>query len=228
MNMFQQSNPQEFAIPRTNVTPTFFGKVMTGFALAILVSVVGVWLSFNYLIEYFVTSPALMWIVFIGEFALILSSPFWSTRKPLNYWLFAAFALLTGISITPLLFLATITAGPAIVIKALLSTFLMFGAAGIIGWTTKKSLEGLGGFLMIGLIGMLIVGIIGIFIPWGSQMEMIYSGIGVLLFAGYAMYDFQMIKKYPEDRYIDAAMHLYLDIFNLFIFILRLLLSQKN
>jgi FtsH-binding integral membrane protein len=59
-------------------------------------------------------------------------------------------------------------------------------------------------------------------------MEMIYSGIGVLLFAGYAMYDFQMIKKYPEDRYIDAAMHLYLDIFNLFIFILRLLMSQKN
>jgi hypothetical protein len=104
----------------------------------------------------------------------------------------------------------------------------MFGAAGAIGWTTKRSLEGMRGFLSITLIGMLIVGIIGIFIPWGSTFEMVYSGIGVLLFSGYAMYDFQKIKQYPEDRYIDAAIQLYLDIFNLFIFVLRLILSQKS
>ena len=57
---------------------------------------------------------------------------------------------------------------------------------------------------------------------------MIYSGIGVLIFTGFAMYDFQKIKQFPEDRYIDAAMHLYLDIFNLFIFILRLLMSMRD
>jgi len=226
--MFQQSRPQEFTIPRTNVTPTFFGKVMTVFAMAILVSVLGVWLSFSYLLEYFVQTPNLIWVVIIGEFALILTSGFWSTKKPLNYWLFSLFALLTGISITPILLLATITGGVSIVIKALLATVLTFTAAGIIGWTTKKSLEGLGGVLMIALIGMLITGIIGIFIPWGNQFEMIYSGIGVLLFAGYAVYDFNQIKAYPEDRYIDAAMRIYLDIFNLFIFILRLLMSNRD
>jgi len=226
--MFQQSNPQEFTIPRTSVTPTFFGKVMTGFALAILVTLIGVWAGFNYFIEYFIQAPALMWIVFIGEFALILTSPFWSTKKPLNYWLFSLFAFLSGVTITPLLLLATITAGSGIVIKALLATCLTFTAAGVIGWTTKKTLEGMGGFLMIGLIGMVITGIIGFFIPWSNSFEMIYSGIGVLLFAGYAVYDFNMIKRYPEDRYIDAAMHLYLDIFNLFLFILRLLMSLNN
>jgi FtsH-binding integral membrane protein len=226
--MFQQSNPQEFAVPRTALAPTFFGKVMMAFSLAIAVSVLGVWVSFNYLIEYFLTTPALMWIVIIGEFALILTSGMWSKRHPLNYWLFSAFALLTGISITPILLLATVVGGIGIVIKALLVTFLMFAAAGIIGWTTKRSLEGLGGFLMIALIGMVIVGVIGIFIPWGNQFEMIYSGIGVILFAGYAVYDFNMIKRMPEANYIDAAMRIYLDIFNLFIFILRLLINSKN
>jgi FtsH-binding integral membrane protein len=57
---------------------------------------------------------------------------------------------------------------------------------------------------------------------------MIFSGFGVLVFSGFAMYDFQRIKSFPEDRYIDAALHLYLDIFNLFIFVLRLILSQRS
>lgn len=210
------------------VSPTFFGRVMFVFALALLVSAGGVFLSLNFFIEYFIQSPALMWIVFIGELALIFTSRKWSTKRPLNYWLFSLFALLTGISITPLLVLASATAGIGVVAKALIATFFMFTAAGIIGWKTKKSLQGLGGFLFISLIGLIVVSIIGIFVPWGSTFEMIFSGIGVLVFSGFAMYDFQRIKSFPEDRYIDAALHLYLDIFNLFIFILRLILSQRS
>jgi len=212
----------------TEITATFFGKVMFAFALAILVSTLGVWISFSYLIETFINTPGLIWIVFIAELALIFTSSMWSKKRPLNYVLFLVFALLTGVSITPLLLIATMTAGSAVIVKALLATVLMFGAAGAIGWTTKRSLEGMRGFLSITLIGMIIVGVIGIFVPWGSGFEMIYSGIGVILFSGYAMYDFQRIKMYPEDRYIDAALGLYLDIFNLFIFILRLILSQRS
>lgn len=224
--MFQ--NQSGFAATRQEMTATFFGKVMFAFALAILVSTFGVWVGFGYLIETFINTPNLIWLVFIAELALIFTSPMWSKKKPLNYVLFSFFAFLTGITITPLLLLATVTAGSGVIVKALLATVLMFAAAGVIGWTTKKSLEGMRGFLFITLIGMLIVGIVGIFIPWGSTFEMVYSGIGVLLFSGYAMYDFQKIKQYPEDGYIDAAIQLYLDIFNLFIFILRLILSQRS
>lgn len=212
----------------SEVVATFFGKVMFAFALAILVSTLGVWIGFNYLIETFINTPNLIWIVFIVELGLIFTSSMWSKKRPLNYILFSFFALLTGITITPLLLMAAMTAGSAVIVKALLATVLMFSAAGAIGWTTKRSLEGMRGFLFITLIGMLIVGVIGIFIPWGSTFEMIYSGIGVILFSGYAMYDFQRIKRFPEDRYIDAALHLYLDIFNLFIFVLRLILSQRS
>ncbi len=221
---FDISRPQ----PRAEVTATFFGKVMFAFALAILVSTLGVWVGFTYLIETFITTPWLIWVVFGLELVLIFTSRKWSTIKPLNYWLFSAFALLTGITITPLLLVATEMAGTGIVLKALIATVAMFSAAGAIGYTTNRSLEGMRGFLIVGLIGLLITGILGIFIPWGSQFEMIYSGIGVLIFTGFAMYDFQKIKRFPEDRYIDAAIHLYLDIFNLFIFILRLLMSMRD
>ncbi len=224
--MQQQSDI--FTGSKAEIKPTFFGKVMFAFALAILVSTLGVWAGFTYLIEFFVSSPWLIWVFFAGELILIFTSVAWSRKKPLNYVLFSLFAFLTGLTVTPLLLVASATAGSGVVVKALLATVFMFTAAGLIGWTTKKSLAGMGGFLIISLIGMIIVGIIGIFIPWSSTFEMIYSGIGVLLFSGFAMYDFQRIKSFPEDRYIDAAMHLYLDIFNLFIFILRLILSQKS
>ena len=80
----------------------------------------------------------------------------------------------------------------------------------------------------MGLIGLIITGVIGIFLPWGNTMEMVYSGFGVLLFSAYTMYDFQKIKAYPADAAIDAALAIYLDIFNLFLMVLRFLMSMNR
>lgn len=219
----------EQAYVKTGIEPTFFGKVMTFFALAILASAAGVYVTYNYFIEYFIQTPALMWIFFIGELALIFTSRLWSNKIPINRLLFGLFAFITGITIAPLIaVLAASPGGVAILTKALLATAFMFGATAIVGWTTKMDLSGMRGFLLIGLIGLIVVGILGIFIPWSNTMEMVYSGIGVLLFSAFTMYDFQNIKKYPEDRYIDAALALYLDMFNLFLFILRLIMASRD
>jgi FtsH-binding integral membrane protein len=113
--------------------------------------------------------------------------------------------------------------GVTLIIKALVATTAMFSATALFGWVTQKDLSGLRGFLMISLIGIIVVSIIGIFIPWGNNFEMIFAGFGVILFSGYTMYDIQQIKSSPGLSPIDAALRLYLDIFNLFIFILRLM-----
>jgi len=81
---------------------------------------------------------------------------------------------------------------------------------------------------MMSLIGMIITGIIGIFIPWGNSIELVYSWFGVVLFAGFTMYDIQKLKKYPENMYIQAALQLYLDIFNLFLYILRAISAGRR
>ncbi|MFA6918274.1 MAG: Bax inhibitor-1/YccA family protein [Candidatus Gracilibacteria bacterium] len=214
---------------RAKMEPTFFGKVMTFFALAVLCSAAGVYVTMHYFMQYFIQTPQLIYVLFAVELVMILTSRMWSKRIPLNRIMFAAFTFITGVTIAPLIaVLAASAAGVTILTQALLATGLMFTATAIIGWTTHYDLSGMRGFLFMTLIGMIIVGIIGIFIPWGSTMEIVYSGIGVILFAGYTMYDIQKLKQYPQDMYIEAALALYLDIFNLFLYILRLIMALNR
>ncbi len=225
--MFENNN--HISSVKTGIEPTFFGKVMTFFALAILSSAAGMYITTTYWMDYFYQQPALIYVVMIVELAIVLTARMWSTKIPLNRFLFVFFTFITGVTAAPLIgVLANTPEGVGILTKALLATGIMFTATAAFGWTTKIDLSGMRGFLMIGLIGMIVVGLIGIFIPWSNTTEMIYSGIGVLLFTGFISYDFQKIKQYPEDRYIDAALILYLDIFNLFMYILRLILSMNR
>ncbi|MBU0981141.1 Bax inhibitor-1/YccA family protein [Patescibacteria group bacterium] len=204
-------------------TSTFYSKVISLFGLSILSTGLGVYLGFHFLLVAFIQNPILMYAIFGAELILIFTSGKWSKTVPLNYGLFVLFTMLSGITIVPLIAsFAAEFGGYAIIYRALFSTTVVFAGMGILGWTTRKSLIGLSGFLMAGLLTLLVVGILGIFIPWGNQMEIIYSGAGVLVFALFAMVDMNRLKYYHEDQYIMAAIQLYLDIFNLFVFILRL------
>ena len=220
---------QQPAIPHTGLESTFFGKVMTFFALAILSSAAGVYITMHYFMQYFIATPQLIYVLFVVELIVILTSRMWSQKSPLNRFMFVLFTFITGVTVAPLIsVLAASAGGTAILTKALLATSATFIATALIGWKTSYDLSGMRGFLIIGLIGMIIVGVAGIFIPWGNTMEMVYSGIGVLLFAGFTMYDIQKLKRYPENMYIEAALSLYLDIFNLFLYILRLIMSLNR
>ena len=216
-------------VVKSKIEPTYFSQVIFYFGMAILSSALGTYIGFAYLIPVFVQMPALMWILFAVELILIFTSRAWSTKKPINYLLFAAFSFITGLTLVPLLASIIISyGGPALIIKEFLATVFMFSAAALFGWVTKIDLSGMRGFLWIALIGMIVVSVIGIFIPWGSTFEMVFSGIGVILFSAYTVYDFQQIKRMPFIAPMDAALRLYLDIFNLFLFILRLLSAGRN
>lgn len=218
--MYNPQNSSSYPLQSSS----FFSQVMLYFALAILTSAAGTYTGFNYLWSFLVGNPGISWIIYAVELVLVFTARTWSTKRPLNYLLFMTFAFLTGVTLVPLL--AGILyefGGPDLIIKALSATTLMFGACAIFGWVTKRNLYGLGGFLYMGLIGMIVVSILHVFWPWSNTFEMIFAGFGVLLFSGFTMYDIQNLKSHPQDRPIDAALNLYLDIFNLFVFILRLM-----
>lgn len=218
--MFQDQN---VATPYA-VGSSFYSQVLFFFGLAVLTSAAGTYFGFNYLFQYFINNSSLIWLFFAVELILVLTSRLWSTKRPINYLLFAAFAFSTGITIVPILASVILEfGGPDIIIKAFLATTLMFSGAAIFGWVTHRELNGLRGFLWISLIGMIVVSVLGIFFPWSNNFEIIFSGFGVIIFSAYTMYDFQKLKLFPQDRAIDAALMLYLDIFNLFIYILRLI-----
>lgn len=204
--------------------PSFMSQVFAYFGLAILTSAAGTFIGLNYFAAYFLANPALMYVLFAVELILIFTSRMWSERRPLNYALFMAFAFITGVTLVPLIALFVVQfEGYGMILKALLATTLMFGGTAAFGWVTKKNLSGLGGFLWVALIGMIIVSVIGIFIPWSNQFEMIFAGFGVILFGAYIMYDIQQLRYAVGMNPMDAALRLYLDIFNLFLFILRLM-----
>jgi FtsH-binding integral membrane protein len=207
-----------------SASTSYMAQVFFYFGLAIAMSAAGTFIGLNYLAAFFLANPFLMYVLFAAELILIFTSRLWSERRPINYLLFSAFAFITGITIVPLIALFMMEfQGVQIIIKALLATTAMFTATALFGWVTKWNLSGLRGFLMASLIGIIVVSILGIFIPWGNSFEMFFAGFGVILFSGYTMYDIQQIKSTPGLSPIDAALRLYLDIFNLFIFILRLM-----
>jgi hypothetical protein len=224
--MNELQNQQTIGI--SSDTP-FISKVFFFFGLAVLTSAAGTWVGFNYLAEMYFSSSIFIYGLFAVELILVFTSRMWSQRRPINYLLFAVFAFITGLTLVPILAGVILEfGGPDLIIKALLATTLMFTATAVFGWVTNRNLSGMRGFLWVSLIGMVVVSVIGIFVPWNNTFEMIFSGFGVIVFSGYTMYDIQRIKVMPDASPIDAALMLFLDIFNLFIYILRLMSASRR
>lgn len=213
--MYMQT--QSSVITSTN----FLNKVFAYFGLAILMSALGAFYAPAFL------PKSAYGIVILLELALIFTSRMWSQRRPLNLILFVSFALLSGISIVPLLTYAKMTAGSQIIAKAFFATTGMCLGAAIYGKTTQRNLASLAGFLTMSLIGLIIVGILQIFF-FSNTVEMISAGIGVIVFSGFIAYEVQSLKNYPENMAIEAALSLYLTVFNLFTSVLRLMLALSR
>ncbi len=92
--------------------------------------------------------------------------------------------------------------------SSIASTFFVcaatFIACSIYGWTTKRDLTSMGGFLMMGLIGIIIASLVNLFIR-SSAMHMIISYIGVLVFVGLTAYDTQNLKAMAVSQPSDTG-----------------------
>lgn len=123
----------------------------------------------------------------------------------------------------------------ATVVAAFLSASAMFGAAAVYGAVTKRSLAGLGGLAFMALIGIMVALVVNMFLA-SSPLGWIISIVGVVLFTALTAYDVQRITNgdyaaqtgSPERASILAALHLYLNFINLFLFMLRLMGNSRN
>merc|ERR1719346_83523 len=120
------------------------------------------------------------------------------------------------------------------VLMAVGVTALIFLSLTAFACITKTDFTGMGPYLFAGLSALMIFG----FTMWIAQaffaiysplMYKVYAGIGVVLFTFYIVYDTQMIVggshtkyQFSIDDYAFAALNLYLDIINIFLFILQL------
>jgi len=127
--------------------------------------------------------------------------------------------------------------------SSITSTFFIcaatFTACSVYGWTTRRDLTSMGGFLTMGLIGIVIASVVNMFVQSGA-VSTIVSYVGVLVFVGLTAYDTQDIKNMalsqPGDLDAGAvrkgailgALKLYLDFINLFLMLLRIFGSSRE
>ena len=95
-------------------------------------------------------------------------------------------------------------------------------------FNSKKDFRFLEPFLFSTLIVIVFMSMITIFFGPLPFFNLVISSVGILLFVGYILYDTSVIIKTIEpDSALSGAMQLYLDVLNLFLFILECITGSR-
>lgn len=172
----------------------------------------------------------LFWVLIIAQLGVVigLSSMINKMSTALALGLFFLYSALTGVTFSTIFLIYT----QASIQSAFFTTAIGFGGLSAFGFFTKKDLGPIGTFCSMGLFGLIGYSILAIFFPamMGGTAGMVFSLIGLLIFAGLTAYDTQKIKTMGQMAGSDderskisviGALTLYLDFINLFMIILR-------
>jgi len=165
------------------------------------------------------------YIALFGGLACVFILPFVKEKAPFNYALLYGFATLEGIVLGSIVELYVSAGMGLLVLNAAAATGIVTLVAGGVGYTTKRDLSGMGGFLFIGLIALLVTSVVGIFIHL-AILQLVISAVGAVLFSAYLVFDLNRVARaqnVTEGDAIVLAISVYLDIVNLFLYLLRLL-----
>ena len=169
-------------------------------------------------------------------FVFILSGRLERLSVGACYGLFFGYSFITGVTFSSLLL---VYAGTNVLALSFITASVIFGVAAVYGSVAKKSIKGWGGWLMMGLISLIVVSLINIFIG-STMLEMLISGVGVILFAFLTAWDSQklmdmnrncgpyMTQEELSKLSIMGALELYLDFINIFLYLVRLFGSARD
>ncbi len=143
-------------------------------------------------------------------------------------------AFLSGIYIAPMLWFVQLMAsqGQTLATSPIRDAFLLavLGFTGLTSYAliSKRDFSFLGGFLSMGLWVVIGASLLGMFVG-GSAFSLAIASVGILLFGGFILYDTSRMLRDPTNRdAVGAAIGLYLNFLNLFIFLLRILASSRR
>ncbi len=166
--------------------------------------------------------PIILAIAMFGTLFLLMAV---QKIPGLNLAVTTLFAALMGASLGPILFaLLRTPSGAAVLSDALFLTMAIFFALTLYAIVSGKSFSFMGSFLFTGLILVVILSVVQIFFH-PPIFQAVVSGVASLLFSGLILFDTSRILESNEEELtpIMAVVSLYLDVFNLFVSLLRLL-----
>jgi FtsH-binding integral membrane protein len=182
--------------------------------------------SSQVLMDFFFTGIMRWVVLFAPLVAIFFINPAIAAapQRTVAVGLLHIFAALMGLSMSAIF--AVYTFGS--IFTAFMGAGVLFGTMSFYGYFTKRSLDNLGSFLMVGLIAIIIASIVNIFVG-STVMQMVISTIAILIFLGLTAYDTQKIREMvsvdSESSAVEVigALSLYLNFINLFINLLQLI-----
>lgn len=154
------------------------------------------------------------------------------TSRALQYVGLGLAVTLHALILQPMLWLAYWTSRSTadfhqLVLSAALLTGLIFGGLTATVFLTKKDFSFLRGTLVVGSFAAL--GVIVASILFGFQLGLLFTGAMILLMAGYILYQTTAVmRSFPPQAHVSAALMLFSTIATLFWYVLRLLMELNR
>ncbi len=236
-------------VQENSISKKFFANVFLWMFVALALSTVAAYLFGNNaeLMSYLWTvkangniGPSIFgYIAMFAPLGLVLTMSFGLSKLsyPALVGIFVLYAVLTGVSLS---FILAKYEGVSVA-ACFAGAGSIFGIMAFLGYTTEVDLTKFGPILMVGVVGLIITSVINMFIGSGT-LSYVVSFIGVAIFTALTAYDVQKIKRIGQgieasgDQVLQveakktaivAALSLYLDFLNIFLYLLRLFGSRK-
>jgi len=198
-----------------------FAQTMGYVALTAGLFALGAWLGRNF-------TGGVGIVLFIAAFAVLIAMRFAVRRSVgLTVALLGAFGLLIGLAMAPTLAYYG-TMDPSALWQAGAATALFIAGFGAAGYATRRDLTVVARVCFWALVALIAFGIVLIFvhIPHGA---LVYSVLGLVIFAGFTMFDFQRLRTNTDIAEAPLlAASIFLDVLNVFLFFLEIFSGDKQ
>lgn len=205
----------------------FVRKVYSLLTLQMLITfVVGAVIYFNEGVRDWCLTNMWPFYMAIAGSMIFMGLAFWKRRSyPYNIMLLVGFTLCESYMVG----LVTSLYDTNVVLQAVLITTVVFLSVTMFSFQSKYDFTQWQGVLSMVFFGFFSVGLVSLFMPFNSSFEFGYSILGALLFTCFILVDTQMImRKFHPEEEVAATIMLYLDIINLFLYILRIVSNDRD
>ena len=198
-----------------------FAQTMGYVAITAALFALGAWLGRN-------LTGGVGIVAFIAAFACLIGMRFAASRSAqLSVGLLGAFGLLIGLAVAPTVAYYG-SMDPRALWQAGGATALFIAGFGAAGYATRRDLTAIARACFWALVALIVFGIVLIFvhIPGGA---LVYSVLGLVIFAGFTMFDFQRLRHSADISSAPLlAASIFLDILNVFLFFLAIFSGQEE
>ena len=222
---------EERFAPLSDDRARFVSKVYSGLTLSLGVATAACIIAYQAFKQMPFQSVYNIWnILRFVELGMILVTFFVTLRGVFGWVWLMAFVALTGVTLAPIMLIYMSTsAGTATVGAALgLTAVIFLTLSAYVRWS-GKDFSYLGGFLLVGTVGLIIAGLLFMFFP-SPNASYWMAWLGALIFCGWILFDTSAVSRqyYESNNVVGAILALYLDIINLFLYLLMILSGNRR